>query len=255
MADIEFEIDERGIGLLTVNRPEVRNALNWAAMRAFAEAVEAAHSAPELRALIITGAGGHFVAGGDLAELQHYPRPEDGLRLAELMGEALAWLETIACPVLAAMNGATRGGGAEIAMACDMRVMAEDATLAFVQATLGLIPGWGGGQRLMRAVGYARALDLLATGRVLTATEAAQWHLANRLAPPGDALASAMSLAEQMAANPPEAVQAVKRILRFGLTHDEGLALVAERADFPPLWASEYRQQAMQRFLGGGSGE
>lgn len=249
MAELDFDIDAQGIGLLRVNRPSVRNALDWAAMRAFAEAIEQAHAADNLRALIITGADGHFISGGDLTELHHFSRPEDGLRLAEIMGETLAWMETLPCPVIAAMNGAARGGGAEVAVACDLRVMAEDATLGFVQVKLGLTPGWGGGQRLMRLVGYATALDLLATGRVLNALEALQLQLINRLAPPGQALSTALALAEQMAQHSPEVIQAIKRLLRFGLTHDLNLGLSAERAEFPPLWASEYHNAAVKRML------
>lgn len=251
MAEIEFNIDTQGIGLLQVNRPSVRNALDWAAMRAFAEAIEQAHAADNLRALIVTGAGGHFISGGDLVELHHFTRPEDGLRLAEIMGETLAWMETLPCPVIAAMNGAARGGGAEVAVACDLRVLAEEATVGFVQVKLGLTPGWGGGQRLMRLVGYATALDLLATGRVLDAQEAQQLRLADRLAPPGQALQVAMALAEQIAQNPPEVVQANKRLLRFGLTHDLNLAFSAERAEFPLLWASETHNAAVKRVLEG----
>jgi len=252
MSEIQFEVDAQGIGLLTFNRPRVRNALNWSAMRAFADAVELAHDACNLRALIVTGAGQTFVSGGDIAELQAYPSRADGLRLATLMGDALARLEALACPTIAALNGPARGGGAEIAVACDMRVMAEDADIGFVQAKLGIVTAWGGGQRLLRAVGYSRALDLLATGRVLSAVEALMLRLVNVIAPVGQALAAARALAEQIAANPPDATQAAKRILRLSLAHTEGLAMESERAEFPPLWDSEFRREAVRKFLNRG---
>jgi enoyl-CoA hydratase/carnithine racemase len=184
-----------------------------------------------------------------VAELQAYPSRADGLRLATIMGDALARLEALACPTIAALNGPARGGGAEIAVACDLRVMAEDADIGFVHTRLGIVTAWGGGQRLLRAVGYARALDLLTTGRVLSAVEALMLRLVNVVAPVGQALAAARTLAEQIAANPPAAVQAAKRLLRLSLAHTEGLAMEAERAEFPPLWDTEFRREAVRRFL------
>ncbi len=249
MADIEFTTDAQGVGQLTVNRPEVRNALNWAAMTAFADAVEKAHDTPHLRALIVTGAGNSFISGGDINELQNYPARADGLRLATIMGDALQRLEALPCPTIAAINGPARGGGAEMAVACDLRLMAENADLGFVQARLGIVTAWGGGQRLLRAVGYSRALDLLATGRVLAPDEAFALRLVNKVVPAGQALAAARELAGQIAANPPAATQASKRILRLSLAHTEGLAMEAERAEFPPLWDTEYRREAVRRFF------
>lgn len=249
MDGIDFTVNNEGIGQLTVHRPQVRNALNWAAMQAFAEAVEEAHSLSHLCVLIITGVGKAFVSGGDLSELQHYPGREDGLRLATIMGDALARLEALPCPTIAAINGPARGGGAEIAMACDLRIMAEDADIGFVHSRLGIVPAWGGGQRLMRIVGYARALELIATGRVLSAKEALALRLVDFLSPIGEALNTAWDVARQIAANPKEAVQAAKRFLRYGLTHPFQEALQAEREEFPPLWDTEFRRQAVRKFL------
>ncbi|HJW89418.1 MAG TPA: enoyl-CoA hydratase/isomerase family protein [Anaerolineales bacterium] len=249
MTGVSFIVDERGIGLLSIDRPQVRNALNWAAMQACAQAIEAAHRVAGLKALIVAGAGKAFVSGGDLSELQHYPTWEDGLRLAQVMGDALARLEALPCPTIAAINGPARGGGAEIAVACDLRVMAEDADLGFVHTRLGIIPAWGGGQRLMRIVGYAHALELIATGRVLSAGEALARGLVNLVAAPGQALAAARELAAQIANLPAAAVQAAKRVLRKGLVSGEDEALAAERAEFPALWDTDFRNEAIQRFL------
>ena len=254
MSEILFEVDGRGIGTLTINRPHVHNALNWSAMRAFGNAVEQAHElaypgTTSLHALIVTGSGSSFASGGDVFELQDYPTRADGLRLATQMGDSLARLEALPCPTIAAINGSARGGGAEISLACDIRLMSNKADIGFVQARLGIVTAWGGGQRLLRAVGYARALDLLATGRVLQAEEALSLRLVNRLTPPGEVHEAARCLAEQIAANPPAATQAAKRILRLSLTHTEGLAMEAERAEFPPLWDTQFRRDAVKRFL------
>jgi enoyl-CoA hydratase len=249
MDGIEFSMDQLGIGLLTINRPKVRNALNWSAMQAFADLIEEAHSVRSLCALIVAGAGRAFVSGGDLSELQHYPTREDGLRLATIMGDALNRLESLSCPSIAAINGPARGGGAEIAMACDLRVMADDADIGFVHSRIGIVPAWGGGQRLLRAVGYARALDLIGSGRVLSAREALALRLADFTSPVGEALSTALKVAQNFAANPREAVRAAKRLLRSGLTHTFHEALQHERAELPPLWESEYRREAVERFL------
>ncbi len=271
MTEIAFALDNNGIGTLTLNRPQVRNGLGWSAMRAFAEAVEQAHaaarldpvhmdairlngaSAPDtrqpLRALIVTGAGSAFASGGDVQELQAFPSRADGLRLASLMGDALARLEALPCPTIAAINGPARGGGAELAVACDLRVMDAAADIGFVQARLGIIPAWGGGQRLLRAIGYARALELLATGRVVSAAEALALRLVNLVAAAGEALAAARRLAEQIAANPPAATQAAKRILRASLARTDEDAMAAERAEFPSLWDTEFRREAVRKFL------
>lgn len=252
MSEIEFQVDTHGIGQLIVNRPHVRNALGWSAMSAFADAIEQAHDTPNLCALIISGAGRSFISGGDIQELQDYPSRADGLRLATIMGDALARLEALPCPTIAAINGPARGGGAEVAVACDLRIMSEDADIGFVQARLGIPTAWGGGQRLLRAVGYSRALDLLATGRVLTSNEALTLRLINQIVPANEAVTEAIKIAEQIALNPPHATQAAKRILRISLSHTEGLAMEAERAEFPPLWDTEFRRDAVKKFLNRG---
>jgi enoyl-CoA hydratase/carnithine racemase len=241
---------EPGIACLEVNRPEVRNALDWPTMDEFAGAVRAAGQAAELRVLVITGAGPSFVAGGDLKALHSYTTAEDGRRLSELMTAALRDLERLPVPVIAAINGPARGGGAEIALACDLRVMAADADLGFVQVTLGLIPGWGGGQRLLRLVGYCRALEWLVSGRVITTTEAAQTGLINAVAEPGKALEAALELARQIYSHPPEAVTAIKRFLLAGLYEPSLAAARVEQELFPALWASPAHLQAVERFLG-----
>jgi enoyl-CoA hydratase len=249
MSGITFNIDKNGIGTLKVDRPEVRNALDWDAMEAFGQAVQQAEDAPELRALIVTGGGKTFVSGGDLKSLQHYPTKEDGLRLATIMGDALAQLQLLPCPTIAAINGPARGGGAEITVACDMSIMAADADIGFVHTRLGIITAWGGGQRLLREVGYAMALELMTTGRVLNAEEALNLRLVNRVVPAGEAYRASVELAQEIASRPAQAIQAAKRVLRNSISHPQGDAYMAEREEFPLLWDSDYRRAALERFL------
>lgn len=247
--EVLFEVDGDGVGLLTVNRPQVHNALSWSAMEAFVHQVEQAHSNESLRALIVTGAGKSFVAGGDLRELHQYPTREDAVRLTALMGNALARLEQLPCPVIAAIGGAARGGGAEIALACDLRIMAEDADIGFVHGRLGLIPGWGGSQRLLRAVGYATAMELLVTARVIDPDEALALRLVNQVVGPGQALDVALDWAQSIAKRSVAAVRAAKQVLRLSMESSQGEVELAERAAFLPLWHSDFHRSAVKRFI------
>lgn len=251
MSGIEFVVDTASIATLTVNRPQVRNGLDWAAMRAFAAAVDAAAAMPQLRALIVTGAGATFVSGGDLRALAPYTKRRDGMRLATIMGKALGKLRGLHCPTIAAINGPARGGGAEIAVACDQRVMAEDADIGFVHARLGITTAWGGARYLLQLVGYPTALELLSTARVLSAAEARRIGLVGQVCPPGGALPAAQTLAAEMAQHPRQAVQAAKRLLRFAVASPL-VARHAERRLFSFLWDSEFRRQAVERFLNRG---
>jgi enoyl-CoA hydratase/carnithine racemase len=238
-----------GVAILQVHRPQVRNAMNWQAMEAFAQCVEQAYTRPDLRVLIVAGSTEAFIAGGDLKELAGYPTRADGLRLSRLMGKALNRLEALPAPTIAAMNGPARGGGTEIALACDLRVMASDADFGLVQITLGLTPGWGAGQRLLRLAGYSRAFEWLITGRILTAQEALAYGLANRLAPPGKALEESGELARLIASLPQGAVRGIKYLLRAGMLLPPETAAAVEGAEFPPLWADAEHLSAVTRFL------
>ncbi len=250
MASIMFEVLDDGIGVITMNRPEARNALTWEAMEAFSKAVDNAHACErDLRALVVTGAEGAFCAGGDLFELDGYPTRLDGARLAAIMGEALTHLEALPIPTLAAMEGPALGGGAEVALACDIRVMAEGATIGMMHVRLGICPAWGGGQRLLRLVGYSRALEWTAAGRVFTASEAMAYGLANQLAPEGAAMDAAVTLAAAFARQDPQAVRAIKRLVRAGVEMPPGQAAAAERAEFPDLWAAPAHLEASARFV------
>lgn len=251
MNGINFDISSSGVATLTVDRPEVRNGLDWAAMRAFAAAVEQAAKTRDLRALIVTGAGETFVSGGDLKALAPYTKRRDGLRLAVIMGNALEKLRGLQCPTIAAINGPARGGGAEIAVACDQRVIADGADIGFVHARLGITTAWGGARYLLQLVGYPMALELLSTGRVLKAAEAKEIGLVDHVAAAGGALQAAGEIAAQMAQHPIEAVRAAKRLLRFAVASPL-VAKHAERRLFSNLWDSEYRRQAVARFLNRG---
>ncbi len=249
MGPILLDEPQEGILVLTINRPEVRNALNWEAMDAFAEAVEMAHEKENLRALIVTGTNIAFCAGGDLYELHDYPSRHDGLRLADAMGVTLERLTELPCPTIAAVEGAALGGGGEVAITCDLRVMAESSFIGLMHIRLAICPAWGGGLRLLRHVGYARAFEWLTAGKVLSSTEAYQTGVANRLSPDGEALQDALALSQEIIKHDPDAVRRIKQFLRAGINRSAKEAARLERETFADLWAAPAHLNASTRFV------
>lgn len=249
MGPILLDEPQEGILVLTINRPEVRNALNWEAMDAFTETVELAHGRKDLRALIVTGKNIAFCAGGDLYELHDYPSRRDGLRLADAMGVTLNRLTELHCPTIAAIEGAALGGGGEVAITCDLRVMAESAFIGLMHIRLAICPAWGGGLRLLRHVGYARAFEWLTAGKVLSSAEAYQTGVANRISPDGEALQDALTLAQEIIRHDADAVRLIKQFLRAGVTCPAEEAARLERESFADLWAAPAHLDASTRFV------
>lgn len=245
---------ENDIATLTVDRPEVRNALSLTAMTDFAQAVERAHAERSLRALIVTGAGGAFISGGDLTDLHRLSTEAEAEQMTDVMRAALDRLEALPCVTIAALEGPARGGGCEVALACDWRVAAADATLGFVQINVGVTTGWGGAARLQALIGYARALELLALGEVISAAEAQRMGLVNRVVPTGAALAEAHSLAEAVCKRDAAAIRAYKRILHAARQSAQS-ANAIERDEFPRLWIGEAHLRAVKSFLNKDEGQ
>lgn len=239
-----------GVYTLTFNRPDAMNALNRAAMRQLAEAIHQLERDAALRVLIVTGAGAKaFCSGGDLVELRDQPTEADARAMIDLMGDALLALERLPVPVIAAIHGYALGGGSEIALACDLRIVDERARMGFVQINMALTPGWGAGQRLARLVGAPKALELLLDGQPLGAEALLALGLANEMTPPAQALEAAQRRAEAIAARPPQVVRAIKALLHAHRTLPYEAALQAERDLFPPLWAHPDHLQAVEAFF------
>ena len=252
---VRCHLDSEGIATITFHRPEVMNALDLDDMAIFATLVEKLHErsqtdADDLRVVLITGSGREaFCAGGDLLSLADKRSAADGALLSNRMGDALRALEDLPVPIIAAINGYALGGGSEIALACDIRVASEDAKLGLVHLRLGLTPGWGAGQRLLRTVGYGRALDMLLAARAYSGTELRELGLVQHVAPPGEALPAARDIATRIAANDCDAVRAIKALLRDGLRMPYDEALAAERERFPALWEAKAHWAAVDHFL------
>lgn len=205
-----------GIGYITLNRPEVFNAISQELIDEFSDALDKVNKDEEIRVLILTGAGKGFQAGADIRELS-IMTPMAILRWNEGVLRNHAKLEKLRQPVIAAINGLAMGGGLELALSCSLRVAVEGAKLALPEVKLGIIPGTGGTQRLPRLIGKGNAYELLLTGDTITAEEALKIGLVNKVVPRGEALKAAEELAGRIMANAPIAVEMCKDAVEIGM--------------------------------------
>jgi enoyl-CoA hydratase len=232
---------------VTVNRPKVLNALDDATLRELTEAFAALPAAT--RCVILTGAGDKaFVAGADIAAMTGLSADE--ARAFAGRGHALAAaIEALPAPVIAAVNGFALGGGLELALACDFAIASANAKLGLPEVGLGIIPGFGGTQRLTRRIGIGRARALIYSGKVIGAEEALRIGLVNEVTPPADLMGAARGLAEAIAARAPLAVAAAKRATGEGADLPLAAALRLEGELFAGLFPTEDRKEGMQAFL------
>lgn len=247
---IDYHI-ENNIGVLRVNRPAARNALDWAAQEQFAELITLVAADENLRALIITGAGDKaFAAGADLKQLANHPEPEAGERLSRVMQTALSQVTALPIPTIAAVNGDALGGGCEIVTACDLRIAAPHAQLGFVQVRNALPSGWGGAYRLVQLVGQSRAMELMLTTRLLSAKEAQTIGLVHRISPAGvDVLDAAMAWAEQLSFWSKGALTAVKSLIQTAATNPVAETNAHETELFVDLWPQADHLEAVAAFV------
>lgn len=250
--EIEFEnltIDQHGpLAVLTMNRPRALNALNAETFTELAEALNLILDQPEISALIITGAGEKaFVAGADITELQQLDGVYAGREVSLAGQDVMSQISHMPIPVIAAINGFALGGGLELALACDIRVASSRARLGLPEVTLGLLPGFGGTQRLSRLIGAGRALDLMLTARQVTAEEALSMGLVNYVA--DDALSKAREIAQGMVRHGPIALSLVKEAVRRGLDTSLEAGCEIEADLFGLAVATEDRREGTTAFL------
>ena len=236
MPDLRIE-REGAVAILTIDRPHARNAIGLATMDEL-DAAFAGLAEGDGRCAVLTGAGDRaFVAGGDLRELESVKSEDFALDMAVRMRRTLDRIAGLPIPVICALNGAAIGGGAEVAVACDYRVAAHDARIGFTQVLLGVLPAWGGIERLCALVGRGRALYLLTTGTVLTGREAAEIGLVEESVPRDRFEARWRELAEHVARAPRQALEGIKRAVDATLPGSHpGLEAGAVR-DFARAWA------------------
>lgn len=234
------------VGLVTLNRPQAMNALNNQLLHELMDALDAFDKNDAIGAMVITGNEKAFAAGADIKEMaeKSIQQMTDTDHIA-----VFGRIRTIRKPVIAAVSGWALGGGCEIALSCDMIVASESATFGQPEINIGVIPGAGGTQRLTRAVGKAIAMEMLLNDRRLTAQEAYQFGIVNRVVPVESYLGEALNLAEEIAGRAPVAVRAAKKMINqaFERPLSEGLAI--EKQEFYNLFGTEDQKEGMQAFL------
>ncbi len=234
------------VGLITLNRPQALNALNNQLLREVMDALDAFDRDEGIGAMVITGSEKAFAAGADIKEMADKS-------ITEIMDRdhiaVFGRIRTIQKPVIAAVSGWALGGGCELALSCDMILASETAKFGQPEINLGVIPGAGGTQRLTRAVGKAIAMEMILNNRTLSAQEAYQFGLVNRVVPVEGYLDEALKLADEIASRAPLALRAAKRMINqsYECTLSEGLA--EEKQTFYNLFASEDQKEGMQAFI------
>jgi enoyl-CoA hydratase len=239
-----------GIRTLTVDRPEKLNALNTAVLEMLDARVAEAQDEPDLRCLILTGAGEKaFIAGADIGELARLT-PLDGREHARRGQAVFDRIENLPFPSIAAINGFAYGGGLELALACTLRVASENAMMGLPETSLGIIPGYGGTQRLARLVGKGKAAELVLTAeKGLTAAEAGSLGLVNRVVAAGQALTAAMDLARAISKNGPVACRYALESIRRGVEMPLPEGLSYEATLFGLCASTEDMKEGMTAFL------
>ena len=236
-----------GVALVTLDRPDVLNALSLDMLDELAAILDRLDADPACRAIVLTGSGTRaFAAGADIRELA---RQTTVSLLSENRFAVWDRIGAVRTPVIAAVRGFALGGGCELAMSCDIIVAAEDATFGQPEINLGVMPGAGGTQRLTRAIGKARAMDLILTGRTIGAVEAERMGLVSRVVAPDRTLDEAIELARRIAAQAPVAVLAAKEAIKQADELPLSAGLQHERRAFFLLFASDDQGEGMAAFV------
>ncbi|MGP1906529.1 enoyl-CoA hydratase-related protein [Metabacillus sp. JX24] len=237
---------EKNLAVVTLNRPEVFNCFNYETLLQLEEAVEDIRTNEEVRAVIFTGSGDKaFCAGADLKERKTLTDQQVKRNLFKI-GEVFMKIDSLPQPTIAAINGYAFGGGMELALSCDFRIIAEGTSVGLTETGLGIIPGAGGTQRLPRIIGEAKALELILTARKITSEQAAAYGLALKTAP--NALEAAKELAEEILKNAPIALQQAKFAVKQGMNADLQTGLHIERKAYEVTIPTEDRLEALAAF-------
>jgi enoyl-CoA hydratase len=243
-----FEVSEQ-IARITFNRPNVLNALNRKTMDELGDCLKKVRADDAIRVLILTGAGEKaFIAGADINELSQQT-PVNGREFTLYGQEIIHRLETLGKPAIAAINGFALGGGCELALACTLRIATRNAKLGQPEVKLGIIPGYGGSQRLPRLCGKGVAHELILTGEMITAEEALRIGLVNRVVEPAELLATAEAIAKKIIANAPLAVKYALEAVERGMEMPQEEGLYLEATLFGLCCATQDMREGTRAFL------
>ena len=248
MENVKVEVRD-SIAIITIDRPKVLNALNAQTVAEIGEAFEQVRNDDAVRAVILTGGGEKaFVAGADINELATM-NPITGKETAERGQRVFTAIERFPKPVIAAVNGFALGGGCELALACHIRIASDKAQLGLPEVTLGIIPGYGGTQRMARLLGKGKALELICTGDRIPADEAERIGLVNKVVPADQLMASAEEMARKMASRGPVAIRAAIEAVTIGSDMPQDAGLVLEATLFGLLASTSDMKEGMGAFL------
>src|ERR1700761_2395056 len=249
MADFQTIVVEPGEGFQTIrlNRPEALNALNTALMAELTLALDAAETDDAVRCVILTGSDKAFAAGADIREMAGLDYPET--YLSDFITRTHERAARFRKPLIAAVSGYALGGGCELAMMCDIVIAADTAKFGQPEVTLGIGPGIGGSQRLARAVGKAKAMDMVLTGRLIDAAEAERCGLVSRAVPAAELMTDARTAAAKIAALSPVAVTMCKEMVETAFETTPAQGLRTERRLFQAMFATEDQKEGMAAFL------
>ncbi len=240
---------ENSIANITINRPDKLNALNVSTINELHLAFAAAETNPDVKAIILTGTGEKaFVAGADIAEFAHFTI-ENGAKLAaDGQTKLFDFIENFSKPVIAAINGFALGGGLELAMACHFRIAADTAKMGLPEVSLGVIPGYGGTQRLPQLVGKGKAMEMIMTAGMITADEAYRIGLVNHITPQAELLAFCVGIANRILKNSPAAIAQAIAAINAGFKDDEN-GYQKEISNFGNCFGTEDFKEGTTAFL------
>lgn len=244
---LKYEVNE-GVALMTINKPEVLNALDGEILTEIEQVVNELEKSEDVKALIVTGEGRSFVAGADIVA-QSMLDLEGGRNWGRNGSSIFRRLELLPMPTVAAVNGFALGGGCELAMACDMIVASEKAKFGQPEVSLGITPGFSGTQRLARKVGKARAMEMILTGNMIKADEALRIGLVNKVVAPEELLDEARALVEKIMKNGSLAVKYSKAAITRGLEMDIDSGIALENELFAMCFATEDQKEGMKAFI------
>ncbi len=245
---VKTTLEDR-VAILTIDHPPV-NTLSAATMAELGDAVDEMIANPEVKAVVITGAGQiAFVAGADINEFTQVQTAQMAVDASRRGQDVFSKIENASKPFIAAINGVTLGGGMELALACHMRIIGDRAKMGQPEINLGIIPGWGGTQRLPRLVGRAKAIELILSGDQITAQEAYRLNLVNKVVPGGEVLKTARDLGKKMAQKSLVTIRAALDAITCGSTKPMAEGLQYEASQFGILFETEDMREGVAAFL------
>ena len=244
---IKLETSEY-IANIILSRPKQMNALNIAMLDELSNSLDKINKLEDIRCIIVTGSGEKAFAAGADTKIMESMDLYEGTALSKKGNEVFMKLQQMPMPVIAAVNGYALGGGLELALSCDIRIASENAFFGLPEVTLGIMPGFGGTQRLPRLIGYSKAAELAFTGRCIGAAEALQAGMVSAVYPPEELIDRAFELAKVISANAPIGIRSAKKSMSLGLQQDINSAVEIEGQYFGMLFATKDKQEGLSAF-------